>query len=409
MNSAHSTSKKTRKKSRFSWHKFDLRHPFFIPVSGLVLTFFTCIGLYFTLGGQTVGANDSHIVRLYIDGKTRTIPTRANKVSDLLQELDVTLRTEDIVEPAREAEIDQDGFAINVYFARPVTVVDDGKVYSTLSAQQSSRLVAEELGIKVYPEDAIHESAVLPAENALLGEKLVIDRATPVLVNLYGTIIQTRSHAQTVEELLREKDIAPLDGDTVTPAGSTALTNDLQVHIARFGTQIIVEEVAIESPIESTDDFNLTLGSTRVIDPGIPGKKIVTYEIILTNGIESGRRAIQEVVVSEPTARKVARGRKAPVVAGNKAELMAAAGISADEFHAVDYIISHESGWRVNAMNAGGCAGLGQACPGAKLERACPAWQSDPVCQLQFFSGYARGRYGSWTNAYSSWQVKGWW
>lgn len=401
--------KKSRKKPTFSWRKFDVRHPFVIPVCGIFLTILVSVGLYISLGGQTVGANDSHIVRLHMDGETRTIPTRATTVEDLLDELGVKLRTEDIVEPAREAEIDQDGYAVNVYFARPVTVLDKGKAYSILSAHQSARMIAADLGITVYPEDEIRQSAILPADASLLGEKLVIDRALPVLVNLYGTIIQARTRTLTVGDLLNEKNIIPGEGDTITPDLATPLSDSTQVVIARFGTQIIVEEVAIESPIEATDDFNLTLGTTKVIDPGVPGKKIVTYEITLTNGVESSRKPIQEVLVSEPTPRVVARGRKAPVVAGNKAELMAAAGISADEYYAVDYIISHESGWRVNAVNSGGCAGLGQACPASKLSNVCPAWQSDPVCQLQFFSGYARGRYGSWTNAYASWQVKGWW
>src|SRR5690606_4806739 len=110
---------------------------------------------------------------------------------------------------------------------------------------------------------------------------------------------------------------------------------------------------------------------------------------------EVDRRIIQEVVIEKPVKRVVARGRKPPVVAGNKAEIMAAAGISSNEFYAADFIISHESGWRINAINARGCAGLGQACPGSKLAAACPNWQSDAVCQMRFFSSYARGRYGS--------------
>jgi hypothetical protein len=78
---------------------------------------------------------------------------------------------------------------------------------------------------------------------------------------------------------------------------------------------------------------------------------------------------------------------------------MAAAGISPDDYAYVDYVFSRESHWNAAAMNAGGCGGLGQACPAGKLAAVCPGWQSDPVCQTRFFTGYAVGRYGSWAGA----------
>ncbi len=389
--------------------KFDIRHPFLIPLTTLVITFITSTLLYVFLGGQTVGANDSYIVNLYYDGQQRTVPTRAKTVEELLERLDIQVQPEDIIEPAREAEIDQDNFAINVYKARPITILDGAQNYTTFTAHRSPQIIAKEIGITVYPEDRVITSAAAPTEDNFIGEKLVIERATPVLINLYGALIPTRTHSTTVAELLAEKGITPSADDTITPEASSLLEANATIILARFGTQILTEEVAIESPVETEDDFTLTLGTTKVIDPGVPGRKVVTYEVIFTNGIESSRKVIQEVIVTEPTPKKVAKGRKAPVVAGNKAEIMTAAGISPDEFYAVDFIITKESGWRVNAMNAAGCSGLGQACPGSKLANACPEWQSDPICQMRFFTGYARGRYGSWVNAYNAWQVKGWW
>jgi hypothetical protein len=88
---------------------------------------------------------------------------------------------------------------------------------------------------------------------------------------------------------------------------------------------------------------------------------------------------------------------------------MAAAGISQSDYAYVDYIFSRESRWNAAAMNAGGCGGLGQACPAGKLAAVCPAWQTDAVCQTKFFSGYAIGRYGSWQGAYNAWLAKHWW
>lgn len=68
------------------------------------------------------------------------------------------------------------------------------------------------------------------------------------------------------------------------------------------------------------------------------------------------------------------------------------------------YIYQHESGCNLNAVNAGGCRGIGQACPGSKLP--CGA---DYACQNAFFTAYANSAYGGWYPAYLAWLSKHWW
>lgn len=93
-----------------------------------------------------------------------------------------------------------------------------------------------------------------------------------------------------------------------------------------------------------------------------------------------------------------------------KQELMTAANIPDSEWGAVDYIVTHESGWNHLAVNYLGCIGLGQSCPGGSgLASDCPNWKTDQVCQLRHFSRYAVRRYGSWWNAYNFWTRNNWW
>lgn len=85
---------------------------------------------------------------------------------------------------------------------------------------------------------------------------------------------------------------------------------------------------------------------------------------------------------------------------GSHEELMAAAGIAASDYPAVDYIVSHESGWNANATEPNtGAHGLPQALPYSKT--GC-GW-SDAVCQLQWANSYAVARYGGWWGAYNYW------
>ena len=75
------------------------------------------------------------------------------------------------------------------------------------------------------------------------------------------------------------------------------------------------------------------------------------------------------------------------------------------------YIYGQESGGKVTgmcnttAMNAGGCFGIGQACPGSKVAH-CGA---DYACQNAWFTQYALDRYKSWAAAYNFHKANGWW
>lgn len=91
---------------------------------------------------------------------------------------------------------------------------------------------------------------------------------------------------------------------------------------------------------------------------------------------------------------------------GSKEEWMTAAGIPEGDWGYVDYIVSHESGWNPNAVNASsGASGLVQALPCGKVPGNC----FDPVDNLKWADGYAKGRYGSWAGAYQFWISNHWW
>jgi hypothetical protein len=94
---------------------------------------------------------------------------------------------------------------------------------------------------------------------------------------------------------------------------------------------------------------------------------------------------------------------------GSHTDWMAQAGIPSSQWGCTDYIISHESGWRVNAYNpSGGATGLPQALPGSKMASAGADWQTNPVTQLKWYYGYVTARYGSPCGAYNFWQVHHW-
>jgi hypothetical protein len=52
---------------------------------------------------------------------------------------------------------------------------------------------------------------------------------------------------------------------------------------------------------------------------------------------------------------------------------------------------------------------LCQSTPASKMASAGDDWRTNPVTQIKWCTGYAVGRYGSWTNAYEFWAAHSWW
>jgi uncharacterized protein YabE (DUF348 family) len=387
------------------------KHPLVVPVSVLLASFFLGCAAFIFLNGHTVEPADSHLVHMHVDGQDRALPTRAATVGDFIKRLDISVQPHDVVEPALDTAITDDNFQVNIYRAKPVTVIDNGKKVTTVTAQQSPRDIAKGVGLEVYPEDKVSATPTSdPLAQGLVSQNVVIDRATPANINLYGNSIPVRTRSKTVGDLLAEKSIKPLAGDTITPSANTPLGPNTQIFVVRVGKQIDTKEEVIPMQIITQDDPSLAFGQKQTKEPGSNGKKLVTYEVETKNGKEASRRVIQEVVAVAPVNQIVLKGTKIVEtrISGDKSALLTAAGVPTSQQFAADFVISKESGWNLASRNGSGCLGLGQACPGSKLIAACPSWSVDANCQIRFFSDYA-SRYGGWNGAYQFWLVNHWW
>lgn len=382
------------------------KHPFAVPViTTFALMFITGVILAVVnfVGPQPTNPN---VVVISHDGVSETVSSKEPTVGALLDKLELKLNEGDVVEPHATTKIQQDDFRINIYRAVPVAIFDGSNRTYTFSAATTPRSVARQAGVSLFPEDGITTQPVRDfVANGNIGQEIHIDRSVPVNMTLYGVAVSTRSRADTVRELLAEKNVKLEPQDIVWPAVDAPLAAGVQVNVVRNGiaTRSVVEDIPM--PTQNIADNTLSYGVTAVRQQGSPGKRTVIYEINTQNGAEVSRRAIQITVIQEPVTQIKVVGSNLSGIKGD----MALAGIAPGDYTYADYIITHESRWNPAAVNAAGCAGLGQACPGSKLAAVCPNWQNDPVCQLKFFHKYAIGRYGSWQAAYNFKVAKGWW
>ena len=352
---------------------------------------------------------DQSFITIFDNGEATTLRSGAITVGDLLDRAEIKIGKYDTVEPDLDTKIDSEKFNINIYRAHEAVIID-GKVkkYAHTAATEAESVVAD-ANIKLYDEDIVN---IVPYENILesgFNIAYQIQRAKAIRFDFYGKEMVVRTQADTIGEFLEEQGIVVDSKKTWASLKSdTKITDNIAFAVYRQGKQTKTVEETIKYGSRVTYDDSMTYGKRKVTKPGKNGKKTVTYEIEMRNGKEVSRKVISSIVNQKPVDEQVRVGMKLNLPAGSHTDWMAAAGISPSDYQYVNYIISHESGWRPNASN-GRYHGLYQTDVG-RLTRDCGSnWVNNPVCQLKSATKYATGRYGSWSNAFHKWKAQGWW
>ena len=352
----------------------------------------------------------NHIITIYDNGSEKTIVSQASTVDEALRDADIRLSNYDSINPDVNSKIVSGSNVITIRRARPIVVRDGSREIRIITAAQSNAEVAADAKVKIYAEDRVSVTLVddmLAAGGA--GLVMNIERAKVVNLRLYGQEMKVRTQSQTIADFLDEKHIRLGSEDGMNLDLDTRITDEMSLHIWRNGIQTVTANESIPYDTKTIRDPNLKVGYREVQTQGQDGQKTVIYQIEMRDNQEINRTKISEVVNVEAVQQVEVVGTKVSLPPGSHADWMTAAGISTSDHGYVNYIFSHESGWRPNAKNPSGkYVGLGQTSPSA-LSGACPNWESDPICQIVFFDGYAKRRYGSWEKAYNFWIQRSWW
>ena len=273
-------------------------------VSGAILMLVS--GLFFVnqaLADATKPAAkaDEKLVTIYDRGAEKTIVTKARTIREALKLAKFSIdERQDVVEPSLDSEMVAEKYNINIFRARPITIVDGNKRLKVTTAEQTPALIAKAAGIEVFEED---KTTLSNSDNmAVDGANMVmkIDRASMVNFVLYGKESVIRTHAKTVGELLKEKNIDPKKDDTLSVDRSAKIIPGMKIELWRNGKQTITAEEDVKFEVEKVQDANRDSGYREVKQVGENGKKNVTYEIEMKNGVEVSRKEIASVVAKEP-------------------------------------------------------------------------------------------------------------
>ncbi len=343
------------------------------------------------------------MVSIYADGQKRIVTSNAHSVGEVLKDNKVEISEGDLIEPDVNTSVSEGFFNINVYRARPVVVIDGQRELKLKTALQSPSLIAKTAGLTTYPEDTYRVDNIDNlAQLATVGQKITIDRATPVIIRSDGIDQLIRTQQATVGGLLDERDVALGPQDEVVPPRATAITANLVVTINRVRVAVVKQTDAIARAVQTVKDAGLAAGVTQVKTEGNDGERVTTYRIHYQNGIEQSRDKLDQVVTKQPATKVVVVGilinyGADPVELGR--QLAAERGWTGDQWTALYSLWQHESGWNPASRNFfSGACGIPQAYPCSKITDMSTAGQ------ITWGLNYIAGKYGTPANAWAYWQ-----
>lgn len=390
-----------------------------IPIRRSVTIWSLCLTLVLSLAGiliWTTTASRVHaqeaggrLVTIFDRGTEQVVLSTGNTIGDALETAGIEIDARDVVEPSLDEPMIASEYQVNIYRARPVTIIDGARSERVMTAYQTPEQIVAQAEISLHAEDELttRRSSDLLANGA--GLQLVIDRATPFSFDLFGSETDARTQGETVGEMLAEKEITLGSNDRVRPAAETPLTEGLEVRVWREGKQTLTVEEEVEFTTKQIKDADQPVGYRKVQTPGKDGLRKVTYEIHIKNGEEVSRESIASLTLEEAVEQVEVIGTKPDHLpytgGGSKTDWLAASNIPRESWGYADFMVNRESSWNPNAVNpSSGACGLAQALPCSKV----PGNPHDPVNSLNWMNGYVNGRYGGWEGAYNFWTANHW-
>ena len=382
----------------------------------VVAALFLIVMAIIALSGLTHATNSNvpqsgRLITIHDRGTEKVILSQATTIGDALKEANIIIDNKDAVEPAISEKLVASDYQINIYRARPVVIIDGNMRTKVVTPYQTADQIATNAGIVLYPED---KTAIGRVDNLAEGAglQLTITRSIPFSFTLYGKTTTVRTQGKTIGEMLVEKDINLSQDDRVLPNQDSALVNGMTVRVWREGKQTISIDEPVDFDVEKIQNANQQVGYLEITTPGVVGLRSVTYEVTIQDGQEVNRTEIASVIINPAVNQVESVGVLVPYTGtGMKTQWLEVAGIDESDWGYVDYIISHESGWNPNSINAAsGACGLAQALPCSKV----PGNPLDPIMSLKWANNYAhtcvRDRmYCGWEGAYNFWVNNKWW
>jgi uncharacterized protein YabE (DUF348 family) len=245
-------------------------------------------------------------VTVTVDGQARHVGTYADTVGEVLEEQGLQPASHDVVLPAVHQAV-TDGATVVLNRARPLQLTVDGvqrEVYVTaLSVDQA----LEQLG---YRADDLVLSASRSERLPLAGMQLTINTPKDVVLVSDGKERVVSTTAGTAGDLLAEEGITLAATDRTSLRLDQALLDQMRLQVFRVQvSDVDVTSVIAPERVETPDPAAFD-GEETVTKAGVPGERVTTFHVTVTDGVETGREELKTTVTRPAVAERVTVGTK---------------------------------------------------------------------------------------------------
>ncbi|OWR27493.1 hypothetical protein CDO73_22135 [Saccharibacillus sp. O23] len=270
--------------------------------------------------GDRIAITTAIAVNLNVDGKSEQRYTTGRTVGAALEGWNVKLGQFDKISVPVSSAI-QNGAAVNITTAVPVTLEVDGKSKQAYTAEKTVEAALASWNIDFGAHDKI---SVPLSSNIQEGGKIAIDTAIPVNLKADGEAKTTYTTARTVEAALADWGIKLGSDDKVYPGTTTPLTENLDVSVYRINKFTAEQEVVVPYSTIEKEDSALLKGKKKTVQAGVNGVTVHTVEKVYQDGEFVTKYVVDKKVKTEKQDEIVAIGTKEPVVEKTFAKLEAA-------------------------------------------------------------------------------------
>ena len=249
----------------------------------------------------------NNTVNIYDGELVMNIKTKQSTVADVLADASITLGDFDSVEPGLD-ELIHNNMDIVISRAVLVTVTDAGVPVEYYSTAKNVAGVINQTGYTIGEFDRI-----VPALDAevISGMNIEIKRAKRVFVINNNESKEVYSCAETVEDFLNENNIIVDENTMVNLKSDVAIKSDMKIKITPV--EVSYEDIteAIPYKTETRNNSSMPSGSSKVIQSGSNGTRVITFEVKSKDGVEISRKQIDSKTTKDAVNRIVEVGTAA--------------------------------------------------------------------------------------------------
>lgn len=190
--------------------------------------------------------------------------------------------------------------------------IDTGREVCRVNSKTGKKVtdLLNELGITVGDHDLVSPGLEEYLEDGL---QVSVQRAKTVIVTTDTGSFKHHSHASTAFGAFQELGVPLTGGFVFEPEPDAALYSGQEIFIFRREEVVETFQETIPYEIEKKDDGRLLTGRQNVLQAGQEGTKELQFRVVYAGGKELLRKLIKETVVQQPVPRVIAVGTKANV------------------------------------------------------------------------------------------------